>query len=157
MLGYNYPGGPIIEKLALKGETSYKLPLPKDDKSLDFSFSGLKSEISRLVNKEKRNIKINDLACSLQHTLARILSKKIKKAWLVSNAKTIIIGGGVIANKFLRNYLVKEIKKMDKNINIFMPEIEYSTDNGAMIGILAYYKIFDGELPLLRENRGILN
>ncbi|CAG8689521.1 5725_t:CDS:2, partial [Ambispora gerdemannii] len=47
LLGYNYPGGPIIEKLALKGENNYKLPFPKNDESLDFSFSGLKSEISR--------------------------------------------------------------------------------------------------------------
>ncbi|CAG8631263.1 12644_t:CDS:2, partial [Ambispora gerdemannii] len=47
LLGYNYPGGPIIEKLALKGKNNYKLPFPKNDESLDFSFSGLKSEISR--------------------------------------------------------------------------------------------------------------
>ena len=57
------------------------------------------------------------------------------------HAKTIIIGGGVIANKFLRNYLVREIKKWDKEIKIFFPEVKYSTDNAAMIGILAYYKI----------------
>jgi N6-L-threonylcarbamoyladenine synthase len=111
LLGYNYPGGPIIEKLAQKGKNTYKLPLPKNDNSLDFSFSGLKSEISRLVSKEGKNININDLSCSLQHTLAEILEKKLTRAWLNSQAKTIVIGGGVIANKFLRSYLTKNIQK----------------------------------------------
>ena len=80
LLGYNYPGGPIIEKLALTGKNTYQLPLPKNDDSLDFSFSGLKSEIGRLVNKEGKNINANDLTCSLQNVLAEILTKKLKKA-----------------------------------------------------------------------------
>jgi N6-L-threonylcarbamoyladenine synthase len=140
LLGHNYPGGPVIEKLAEKGKNTYKLPLPKNDESCDFSFSGLKSKIGRLVDKEGKNINISNLACSLQNTLAEILTKKLKKAWLVSQAKTVIMGGGVIANKFLRIYLTNNIKKWDKKIKIFIPEIKYSTDNAAMIGILAYYK-----------------
>jgi N6-L-threonylcarbamoyladenine synthase len=111
LLGYNYPGGPIIEKLARTGQNTYKLPLPKNDETLDFSFSGLKSEISRLAKKEGQNLNIPDLTCSLQHTLAEILTKKLKNAWLISQARTIIIGGGVIANQFLRNYLTENIKK----------------------------------------------
>lgn len=141
LLGYNYPGGPIIEKLALQGQKTYKLPFPKDDKSCNFSFSGLKSEIGRLVNKEKKDIKVVNLACSLQYILVKILAKKLKNAWLISHTKNIVIGGGVIANKFLRSFLTKEIKKWDKEIKLFFPEIKYSTDNAAMIGILAYYKI----------------
>lgn len=111
LLGYHYPGGPIIEKLAQKGKNTYQLPLPKNDESCDFSFSGLKSEISRLVSKEGENINTNNLACSLQYTLAEILVKKLKNAWSKSPVKTIIIGGGVIANQFLRNYLTKNIQK----------------------------------------------
>ncbi|WNE40322.1 MAG: tRNA N6-adenosine threonylcarbamoyltransferase [Mycoplasmataceae bacterium] len=141
LLGYNYPGGPVIEKLALEGKNTYKLPIPKNDDSLDFSFSGLKSKISRIVKKEEENLNINDLSCSLQHILARKITKKLKKAWLIIQAETIVIGGGVIANKFLRNHLIKNINKWDQKINIFIPEIEYSTDNAAMIGITAYYKI----------------
>ncbi|KLL03074.1 MAG: O-sialoglycoprotein endopeptidase [Mycoplasmataceae bacterium RV_VA103A] len=141
LLGYNYPGGPAIEKLAQTGKNTYRLPFPKNDESFDFSFSGLKSEISRLISKEKENINVNDLACSLQCILAEILTKKLKRAWLTVRAKTIIIGGGVIANKFLRNYLTKNLQKWDKKIKIFFPEIKYSTDNAAMIGVLAYYKI----------------
>ena len=145
LLGYNYPGGPIIEKLALDGKNSYKLPLPKNDDSLDFSFSGLKSEVWRIVNREKEILNVNDLAFSLQNVLLRILVKKLQKSWVISRAKSIIIGGGVIANKFLRNNLINEIKKWDKEIKIFFPKINYSTDNAAMIGILAYYKKLNEE------------
>ena len=60
---------------------------------------------------------------------------------MITRTKTIIIGGGVIANRFLRDYLTKNIKKWDKEIKIFIPEIKYSTDNAAMIGIAAYHKI----------------
>ena len=60
---------------------------------------------------------------------------------MIVRAKTIIIGGGVIANKFLRNYLTENIKKWDKEIKIFIPEIKYSTDNAAMIGMSAYYRV----------------
>jgi N6-L-threonylcarbamoyladenine synthase len=80
LLGYNYPGGPVIEKLALGGKNNYKLPLPKNDESFDFSFSGLKSQISRIIKKEGKNLNINDLSCSLQHILARKITKKLKKA-----------------------------------------------------------------------------
>ena len=142
LLGYNYPGGPVIEKLALSGKITYKLPLAKNDKSCDFSFSGLKSEIGRLASTEKENINANNLACSLQNILAEILVKKLRNAWLINQSKTIIIGGGVIANKFLRNYLTKEIRKWEKDITVFIPEVKYSTDNAAMIGMLAYYKLY---------------
>jgi N6-L-threonylcarbamoyladenine synthase len=140
LLGYNYPGGPIIEKLALNGKNTYSLPFPKNDESCDFSFSGLKSEIGKIVRQEGPKLSPNDLACSLQFILAKILTKKLKRAWLVSQAKTIIIGGGVIANQFLRTYLTENIQKWDKEIKIFIPKIKYSTDNAAMIGMVAYYK-----------------
>src|SRR6185312_5886736 len=132
LLGYNYPGGPIIEKLALIGKNTYKLPFPKNDESCDFSFSGLKSEISKIVSRENKKLNPPDLACSLQFTLAKILTKKLKKAWLISQAKTIILGGGVIANQFLRTYLTENIQKWNWEIKIFIPKIKYSTDNAAM-------------------------
>jgi len=141
LLGYTYPGGPVIEKLALNGQNIYQLPFPKNDNSLDFSFSGLKSEVGRIVSSKKKSINVSDLACSLQHILTKILVKKLRNAWLISQTRTVIIGGGVIANQFLRNYLIEEIKKWDKKIEIFFPTVKYSTDNAAMIGILAYYKI----------------
>lgn len=150
LLGYNYPGGPIIEKLASKGKNVYKLPVPKNDDSLDFSFSGLKSEIARIIKSEKNQLNVNNLAYSLQYVLAKKINKKLEKAWADTKAKTIVIGGGVIANNFLREYLKKNIKKWDKEIKIFIPEVEYSTDNAAMIGIAAYYRISHKlQLPLI--------
>jgi len=140
LLGYLYPGGPVIEKLALNGKKKYFFTLPKNDNSLDFSFSGLKSEIARLVAKEEK-IAVSNLAYSLQSTIAEILKIKLKNTWEKTNAQTIIIGGGVIANNFLRNYLVASIKKWDNKINIHIPNQEYCTDNAAMIGILADYKV----------------
>jgi len=80
LLGYTYPGGPVIEKLALAGQNVYRLPFPKNDHSLDFSFSGLKSEVGRLINAKRESINIKDLACSLQHILAKILGQKLKNA-----------------------------------------------------------------------------
>jgi N6-L-threonylcarbamoyladenine synthase len=80
LLGYGYPGGPVIEKLALSGKSTYQLPLPKNDGSHDFSFSGLKSKIGRIVSEEGKDINVNDLACSLQCTVAEILTKKLKSA-----------------------------------------------------------------------------
>ncbi|MCE8162690.1 MAG: tRNA (adenosine(37)-N6)-threonylcarbamoyltransferase complex transferase subunit TsaD [Candidatus Moeniiplasma glomeromycotorum] len=141
LLGYNYPGGPVIEKLALGGANTYQLPFPKNDNSCDFSFSGLKSEVARWVKEEGQNLKVNDLACSLQFTLAKILAKKLKNAWLNNRVQTIIIGGGVVANQFFRSYLAEQIKKWDWRIKLFTPLIKYSTDNAAMIGVLTYYKI----------------
>lgn len=139
LMGYNYPGGPIIEELANKGEDTYRLTIPKNDKSLIFSFSGLKSEISRLLKKEKQ-INYNNLSCSLQNVLVKTLEKKIKNALSIHpNVRSFIIGGEVIANQFIRSYLKTFLKKTDRNIEIFIPDILYSTDNAAMIGIRAYF------------------
>lgn len=141
IIGYEYPGGPIIENLALSGNHTYKLPFPKNDKTLDFSFSGLKSEIKRIFNKEKDLLNRNDLSFSLQLSIEKILSKKMILALEKVNPKTVIIGGGVIANKQFRSSLISTINRFDKKINIFIPDHEYCTDNAAMIGILSYYKL----------------
>jgi N6-L-threonylcarbamoyladenine synthase len=141
IMGYDYPGGPIIENLSLKGKRNYKLPFPKNDKSLDFSFSGLKSEIKRISLKEGVLLNHNDLSFSLQESLLDIFIKKINLALNKVKPKTIIIGGGVISNKLFRKTFVSTVEKFDSKIKTFIPDIEYSTDNAAMIAILAYYQI----------------
>lgn len=141
IMGYNYPGGPVIERLALNGKKNYKLPFPKNDKTLDFSFSGLKSEIKRISLKEGLLLNHNDLSFSLQEKLADIFIKKINLALNQVKPKTMIFGGGVISNKLLRKKFLSTVKKFDENIEVFIPDIEYSTDNAAMISILAYYQI----------------
>ncbi|CAG8798250.1 20668_t:CDS:2, partial [Gigaspora margarita] len=129
LLGYSYPGGPIIEQLALTGKNAYKLPLPKDDNSLDFSFSGLKSAVRRLIEKEKEKLNIPDLACSLQYTLAEILVRKVEKALKQKKFASLALGGGVVANQFIVGYLAKFLReKYPIPSEQFKPELVNSTD-----------------------------
>jgi len=140
-LGYTYPGGPIIEELALTGKPTYHLPLTKLDNSMDFSFSGLKTAARLLIEKEGSELNANDLAASLQFTLARILVFKINKALSEKQVNTFVLGGGVTANQYLVNYLKKYITQRKEKIDIFIPSQKYCTDNAAMIGMLAYYSL----------------
>jgi N6-L-threonylcarbamoyladenine synthase len=141
LLGYSYPGGPVIENLARKGKNTYKLPLTKLDDTYDFSFSGLKTAVRLLIEKEGKNLNANDLAYSLQYTLAKILTFKIEKVLQAKKVNTVILGGGVVANKYLTDYLREFLQKKDKNISLFIPQKKYCLDNAAMIGILTYYYI----------------
>ncbi|CAG8506952.1 5168_t:CDS:10 [Racocetra fulgida] len=132
LLGYSYPGGPIIEQLALTGKNTYQLPLPKNDNSLDFSFSGLKSAVRRLIEKEGEKLNIPDLAYSLQHTLAKILVNKVFKALEQQKFASVVCGGGVVANQFIFSYLKKSLVENFPTVKLFVPEKKYCTDNAAM-------------------------
>ncbi len=135
-----YPGGPEVDRLAHIGKDIYELPLPLDDDTYNFSFSGLKSAVINLVHNEKQRgneIRKEDLACSFQNRVVEILTKKTMKALKEYNVNNLIVAGGVSANKGLRERLTKECEK--NNINISMPEIKYCTDNAAMIASAGYY------------------
>jgi len=143
ILGIEYPGGPIIDKLSKEGNPhKYKFSKPKIS-GLDFSFSGVKTSILYfLKDKLKDNpdfIKINlhDIAASIQFTLIEILKEKLIKASNKYNISSIAIAGGVSSNSLLRD----EIKKLKLKYNwkIFIPKIEYCTDNAAMIAIAAHF------------------
>ena len=140
MLGLKYPGGPEIELLAKTGIPTYKLPLPKNDSSLDFSFSGLKSACANLIDKEKDNLQIKNFASSFQTTIIQILLNKIELAIKKHKFKTLVLAGGVSANGPLRNAVLNLNLKYPK-LKIIVPKLEYCTDNAAMIGILASYQI----------------
>lgn len=142
MLGLKYPGGPEIAKLAETGEDKYRLPLPKNDDSLDFSFSGLKSACANIIDKEKNNLHLANFCCSLQKTITKILLLKLTAAIKMFKPKTVVLAGGVSANKYLREDFFS-LKKQFQEINFICPNIEYSTDNAAMIGILASYQILE--------------
>ena len=140
VIGLAYPGGPKLDALAHTGIDSYNLPLPLDDDSYNFSFSGLKSSVINLKhNEEQRGNKINDanLAASFQNRVIEILTKKTMKALKKYNVDNLIIAGGVSANKGLRD----EFKKLcdENNINLSIPDLKYCTDNAAMIGAAGYY------------------
>lgn len=138
LFGYDYPGGPIIEQLAKSGKNSYQLTVPKNDKTLEFSFSGLKSQVSRLVKKEEKRLKVADLACSLQLTLLQVMKKKISNALKkYGQVKSVASAGGVMANHFFCSSLNEFLSP---KFSLFLPKKQFSTDNAAMIGMCAYYR-----------------
>ena len=140
VIGVPYPGGPLVDKMALEGEDTYNLPLPLNDDTFDFSFSGLKSAVINLVHNEKqRGNEINqkNLATSFQNRVIDILVKKTMHAMTEYNVKNLIVAGGVSANKGLRARLTEECNKNGYGLTV--PEMKYCTDNAAMIGAASYY------------------
>lgn len=135
-----YPGGPTIDKWAVEGENTYKLPIPLNDNSYNFSFSGIKSAVINLVHNEEQRgneIRKKDLAASFQNTVIEIIAKKTIKALEDKNVKNLVLAGGVAASKGIRNRLREECEKRD--IHYTFPEIKYCTDNAAMIAASGYY------------------
>lgn len=138
ILGVGYPGGPIIDKMAKLGEDSYDLPLPKNDKSLDFSFSGLKSASFNLANTAKmkgQELNKNDFACSFQNRVVETLVNKLSLAKEMYTPEQISIVGGVSANSQLK------LVARERLGEVMIPKLVYSTDNAAMIasgGLIKY-------------------
>ena len=140
VMGLSYPGGPLVDKLAHIGEHTYNLPLPLDDDTYNFSFSGIKSAVINLVhNEEQRGNIINkeDLATTFQENVIEIITKKTMKSLKEYNVKNLIMSGGVAANKGLREKL--NTLCFENNINFTVPKIEYCTDNAAMIAAAGFY------------------
>ena len=140
VINISYPGGPNVDKLAHIGNDTYKLPLPLDDDSYNFSFSGLKSSVINLYHNEiQRGNKINkeNLACSFQNRVVEILTKKTIRALKEYKVNNLIVAGGVSANKGIRESLIEYCN--NNNINLTIPEIKYCTDNACMIASAGYY------------------
>lgn len=153
VIGVPYPGGPLVDKLAHQGKDTYKLPLPLDDDSFNFSFSGIKSAVINIVHNEKQKgnqIIPENMATSFQNRAVEILTKKTMNALKKYNVKNLIVAGGVAANSGLRQSL--EAKSKENNINLIIPPIKYCTDNAAMIGAAGYYAYKLGRLADLTLN-----
>lgn len=149
VMGIPYPGGPLIDEFANKGNSSkFTFNKPKIS-GLDYSFSGLKTSFLYFLRdkmKEDENFIIKnkiDLSASIQHTINSILLDKLIQASKQTGIKNIAIAGGVSANSGLRNHLIKEGK--DRNWNVFIPELKYSTDNAAMIALTGYHKFLNND------------
>ncbi|MEA4910799.1 tRNA N6-adenosine threonylcarbamoyltransferase [bioreactor metagenome] len=155
-LGLPYPGGPEISKIAalartnnLQIEKEFKLPRPMLHSSdLNFSFSGLKTAVINTIkkmkeaNKSDEEIK-NKIALDFENAVTEILIKKIKDAVEKYNAKSLVIGGGVIANTFIRKNFLEFSEK--ENLNLYLPEKFLTGDNAFMIGTVALHKIVNGK------------
>ena len=153
VIGVPYPGGPLVDKLAHTGVDTYDLPLPLNDDSYNFSFSGLKSAVINLAHNERQrgnDIIAANMACSFQNRVVEILVKKTMKALKFYNVDNLIVAGGVAANKGLRQALTEACKKA--SVNLIIPEMKYCTDNAAMIGAAAYYAYKRGDIAELYLN-----
>ncbi len=153
VIGVGYPGGPIIDKLSKKGEHEYNLPLPLNDDSYNFSFSGLKSAVINLAhNCEQRGEELNkeNLARSFQDVVVETIKKKTLKAIKDYKVKRLVVAGGVSANSAIRAAL-EELCKENK-IDFSVPELKYCTDNATMIGAAGYYAYKNGQIADLNLN-----
>lgn len=149
ILGLQYPGGPLIDKYAKEGNpTAFKFTKPRV-KDLEFSFSGLKSNILQLIQREQKKevdfIKNNleDLCASIQNTIIEILLEKVGNAVKETGIKRIAIAGGVSANSGLRTAL--KDREKSHNWKVYIPKFEYCTDNAAMIAIVGYHKFLQNK------------
>lgn len=153
VIGLEYPGGPKVDKLAAIGSKTYNLPIPLQDDSYNFSFSGLKSAVINLVhNEEQRGEKIReaDLAASFQSVAVEEITNKVRKAIVEKHAKNIIVAGGVAANQGLRTAISNLADEY--NINLSIPPMKYCTDNATMIAAAGYYAYLDGRRADLNLN-----
>lgn len=153
VMGLDYPGGPLLDKLAFTGKDNYPLPVPLDDDSNNFSFSGLKSAVINLIhNEEQKNNAINkaDLATSFQARVVHILTKKTMRLLESNNLSTLLIAGGVSANKGLRETFTALC--LDNNIKLHIPRLKYCTDNAAMIASAGYFAYKKGIIADLSLN-----
>lgn len=138
--GIGYPGGPVIEKCAKLGKDTYDLPIPLNDDSFNFSFSGLKSAVINLchnLNQKGEIVDKNNLCCSFQNKVVTSLVTKTMHAMKKYNTKNLIISGGVAANQKIKESLLSECKK--NGYHFSSPSIKYCTDNAAMIATAGYY------------------
>jgi N6-L-threonylcarbamoyladenine synthase len=148
MLGLGFPGGPIIDKLAKEGNPdAIDFPRPlKHENNYNFSFSGIKTAVKyylRDIKADNKEVNIPDVCASFQNAVVDVLVTKTIKASKEYNVKAVSIVGGVSANSELRKQLFEQSKK--HNLELYMPELKYCTDNAAMVGGLAYEKLKNGE------------
>ncbi len=153
VIGLEYPGGPKLDKLAKEGKYTYKLPIPLQDDSYNFSFSGLKSAVINLAHNEEQRgeeLRKSDLAASFQKVAVESIVSKVKKAIEEKNIKNVIVAGGVAANNGLREKMQEMTEELGVELSI--PPMKYCTDNGTMIAAAGYYAYLDGRRADLTLN-----
>ena len=148
VLGLGYPGGPLIDEIAKKGDPQAvhfkRVYLEKG--SYDFSFSGIKTGVLNYINQERqqgREISIPDVAAGFQEAVLEVVVSKTMDAALSRGEKRIVVAGGVAANSRLRKMLSDECDR--EGLELYYPPPSLCTDNAAMIGCAAYYRYRAGE------------
>ncbi len=167
ILNLGYPGGPIIEKLAKKGNPlAINFPRPLlNNESYDFSFSGLKTAVIYYIKKTKEEnkiVQVKDILASFQQAVIDVLVEKTIRAALEFDTKKIVLAGGVAANDLLRRSIKKRANSL--KLKVFYPSFSLCTDNAAMVASVGYYKLRENKksslnldaisrLPLVRNNQ----
>lgn len=137
VMGLPYPGGPHIDRLAKEGKKNYKLPKVKTQNPLDFSFSGLKSAVLQLIQKNKEELNHADLSYAFQEAALNEIIDKTKMALSQYDVEHFVLAGGVAANSRLRERVL-ELNHGFPTLKITIPPMWCCTDNAAMIGAVAY-------------------
>lgn len=153
VMGLEYPGGPKLDKLAIEGKVTYKLPVPLKDDSYNFSFSGLKSAVINLAHNEEQrgnSLRKEDLAASFQKVAVESITNKVRKAINDKGIKNVIIAGGVAANKILRAAMQELTDEL--NVELSIPPMKYCTDNATMIAAAGFYAYKEGRRADLTLN-----
>lgn len=152
-LDLGYPGGPAIQKAAEQGDkNSYPLPIAAT-KDGSYSFSGIKSAVLNLLNSakmKKEEININNLAASVQFAINTALTQNFIFLAKKLSYKTLVLAGGVSANKNLREMIEEQCVK--ENLKLYYPQISLTGDNAAMIGCQSYYNFLAGNFAPLSLN-----
>ena len=147
-VGLGYPGGPKIEKAAREGDPE-AVPVPRgkvDEHPFDFSFSGMKSAVLNYLNHEEmmgRTVSQADVAASFQQAVIDVLLTKTLNAAKALQADKLVLAGGVTANGALRQAFAEACAR--RSMKLYVPSPVYCTDNAAMIGAAAYYRLIRGE------------
>ncbi|RUM89704.1 MAG: tRNA (adenosine(37)-N6)-threonylcarbamoyltransferase complex transferase subunit TsaD [Thermodesulfatator sp.] len=138
LLGLGYPGGPVISRLAAKGDPQ-KIPLPRpmlESPDLDFSFSGLKTAVLHLVRSGK-TLETTDLCAAFEEAVCEVLVEKARRALTAFGLSTLVVCGGVASNRRLRQRF-KELA-WKEGWQVLFPSPEYCTDNAAMVAVAGYF------------------
>ncbi|MEL6389353.1 MAG: tRNA (adenosine(37)-N6)-threonylcarbamoyltransferase complex transferase subunit TsaD [Bacteroidota bacterium] len=147
-IGLDYPAGPIIDRLAQRGDPKFRFTRPKID-GLNFSFSGLKTAVLYFLRDQLRSdpnfitTNLNDICASVQKTIVDILLNRLEEAAEEYNIKTVGIAGGVSANSYLRSAFAE--REQTRGWSTFIPDFQYCTDNAGMIAMAAYVKYEAGQ------------
>lgn len=150
LLGLDYPGGPLLAKMAETGDGSrFKFPRPMTDRpGMDFSFSGLKTFAANTIRAEADNPQTHaDIAEAFQTAVVDTLAIKCKRALKHTGLNRLVIAGGVSANQALRQQLESMMSKL--NGRVYYPRLEFCTDNGAMIAYAGLQRLKAGQITQL--------
>ncbi|MEN3110137.1 tRNA (adenosine(37)-N6)-threonylcarbamoyltransferase complex transferase subunit TsaD [Uliginosibacterium paludis] len=153
LLGLPYPGGPILSRLATQGKAgSFRLPRPmKNSGDLMFSFSGLKTAVLTATQKpDFTPDRTADLAAEFQEAVVDVLCVKARAALAQTGLDQLVVAGGVGANARLRERLQRDIGR--RGGKVFFPELEYCSDNGAMIAFACAMRLREGRVAALASD-----